>query len=111
VRVVELGAHQRAQHAASPVRRVDTDDTDPGRRQVSTRNGQVERERCGPTDDRAVRPRAVHPLERDLIHEALHSLVRRRGAEILADREECGRELLDVANGADLEAHQNSSGQ
>jgi hypothetical protein len=45
----------------------------------------------------------VHALEREQVSEALHALFVRDHAEVLADRENSARELLEILDGPDLE--------
>src|SRR4051812_4404120 len=111
VRVVELSPHERAQDAAPAVCRIHAHDAHARGRDVSAGDAEVELECTRAADDGAVRPRGVHPLGSDLVEEALHALLRRRHAEVLADREHRRGELVQIGDGADVEGHQKSSGQ
>jgi hypothetical protein len=109
--IVELRAHQRTQGATPPVRRQHADDADPCGPQLASRHRQAECERSCATDDRSVRPRPMHPLERQEARETLHALLVRDHAEVLADRKDGACELVEVLDSPDLECRQKSSGQ
>jgi hypothetical protein len=53
----------------------------------------------------------MHPLERQEARETLHALLVRDHAEVLADRENGARELVEVLDSPDVECGQKSSGQ
>src|SRR5262245_604114 len=91
--------------------RIDADDAHAGRRQATSRHGEVECERAGSADDRAVLPCRVHALGGDLVEELPHALLGRRHAEVLADREDSACELVEIFDRANVERHQKSSGQ
>jgi hypothetical protein len=93
------------------VRRRYADDGDPGGRHIAAGHGQVECERSRAADDRFVRPRPVHALEWQQVREALHALLVRDHAEVLADRKDSARKLVEVLDGTDVEFAQKSSGQ
>jgi hypothetical protein len=103
--VVELRTHHRTEDTASAMRRERADDRDAAGRDDRTRDGELERERAGAADDDPVLARGVHALDREVSREALHALLGRLHAEVLADREDRLAELVEVAAGPHLEAH------
>jgi hypothetical protein len=91
--------------------RQNTDDADSCGRQFAARHGQIEKKRARPTDDCVIRPRSVHALERQQGGEALHALLVRDHAEVLTDRKDRMRELVEILDSANVEGGQKSSGQ
>ena len=105
VRVVEVPAHQRAQHAASPVRRRDAHDRRPAALDRTARHGQAERHRPRAPDHRVAVPRAEHAIERGDAREPPGPRLGAVRAEVLPDLHERALELGFVGDGTDLEAH------
>ena len=108
--VVELRPHHRAQDAAPAMGRERADDGHAGGRDDGAGDGQLERERARAADDRAVLAGGVHALDGQVLREALHALLGRLHAEVLADREDRLPELLDVLARLDAKAHDPVSG-
>ena len=101
VHVVELRAHHRAQNATPPVRGERPDDGHARGRHDRAGHRQLEGERAGAADDRAVLQRRVHALDREVLRETLHALLGRLHAEVLPDREDGVRELGEVRGRAE----------
>jgi hypothetical protein len=77
VRVVEVGTHHRAKHAAPAVLGATPTTVVPAQQQAA-RHRHLEREAARAADNLAVLPRGVHALEREHARETLGDRGRRR---------------------------------